>query len=103
MDYGTKVFAVGGIATLLYILQYQWAAVGWAALGTVFIEPMEAGKTLVGAGYHAGDVESASRAARAQIENTELSPEEVIKKSLTIAGDLCIYTNQCHTIEVLKP
>ena len=39
-----------------------------AALGTVFIEPTDAGKTLVGAGYHAGDVESASRAARAQIE-----------------------------------
>ena len=45
----------------------------------------------------------AQAAARALIENTELSPEEVIKKSLTIAGDLCIYTNQCHTIEVLKP
>ena len=45
----------------------------------------------------------AQSAARALIENTELSPEEVIKKSLTIAGDLCIYTNQCHTIEVLKP
>ena len=45
----------------------------------------------------------AQSAARALIENTELSPEEVIKKSLTIACDLCIYTNQCHTIEVLKP
>lgn len=39
-----------------------------AALGTVFIEPREAGKALGGAGYVAGDVESASRAARAQIE-----------------------------------
>ncbi|WP_079435419.1 ATP-dependent protease subunit HslV [Zoogloea sp. LCSB751] len=45
----------------------------------------------------------AQAAARALIENTELAPEEVIKKSLTIAGDLCIYTNQCHTIEVLTP
>ena len=45
----------------------------------------------------------AQSAARALIENTELAPEDVIKKSLTIAGDLCIYTNQCHTIEVLKP
>jgi len=45
----------------------------------------------------------AQAAARALIENTELAPEDVIKKSLTIAGDLCIYTNQCHTIEVLKP
>ncbi|WP_374264373.1 ATP-dependent protease subunit HslV [Zoogloea sp.] len=45
----------------------------------------------------------AQSAARALIENTQLAPEDVIKKSLTIAGDLCIYTNQCHTIEVLKP
>ena len=45
----------------------------------------------------------AQSAARALIENTELAPEDVIKKSLTIAGDLCIYTNQCHTIEILKP
>ena len=45
----------------------------------------------------------AQSAARALIENTELTPEEVVKKSLTIAGDLCIYTNHCHTIEVLKP
>jgi len=45
----------------------------------------------------------AQSAARALIENTDLAPEDVVKKSLTIAGDLCIYTNQCHTIEVLKP
>ena len=45
----------------------------------------------------------AQAAARGLIENTELIPEEVVKKSLTIAGDLCIYTNHCHTIEVLKP
>jgi len=45
----------------------------------------------------------AQAAARGLIGNTELTPEEVVKKSLTIAGDLCIYTNHCHTIEVLKP
>ena len=45
----------------------------------------------------------AQAAARGLIENTDLTPEEVVKKSLTIAGDLCIYTNHCHTIEVLKP
>jgi ATP-dependent HslUV protease subunit HslV len=43
----------------------------------------------------------AQSAARALIENTELSPAEVVKKSLTIAGDLCIYTNQSHIIETL--
>src|SRR5512147_1677738 len=41
----------------------------------------------------------AQAAARALLDNTELSPAEIVKKSLTIAGDLCIYTNQSHTIE----
>jgi len=32
---------------------------------------------------------------------TELSPTEIVKKSLTIAGQLCIYTNLSLTIESL--
>src|SRR5512132_2022589 len=43
----------------------------------------------------------AQAAAKALLENTELSPEEIVKRALTIAGDLCIYTNQQHTIETL--
>ncbi len=43
----------------------------------------------------------AQAAARALIENTELDPKDVVAKALTIAGDLCIYTNHHHTIEVL--
>ena len=43
----------------------------------------------------------AQSAARALMENTELEPKEVVKKSLEIAGDICIYTNQNHTIETL--
>ena len=43
----------------------------------------------------------AQAAARALLENTELGPAEVVKKALTIAGELCIYTNQNHTIETL--
>ncbi len=43
----------------------------------------------------------AQAAARALLENTELDAEAIVKKSLTVAGDLCIYTNQHHTIEVL--
>ena len=43
----------------------------------------------------------AQAAARALLDNTELAPAEIVKKSLTIAGDLCIYTNQSHTIEVI--
>jgi ATP-dependent HslUV protease subunit HslV len=43
----------------------------------------------------------AQSAARALLENTDLDAQAVVKKSLTIAADLCIYTNQHHTIEVL--
>ncbi len=43
----------------------------------------------------------AQAAARALIENTELEPSEIVSKALGIAGDLCIYTNHHHTIEVL--
>ena len=43
----------------------------------------------------------AQSAALALLKNTDLSPEEIIKKSLEIAGDLCIYTNQHHTVETL--
>ena len=35
-------------------------------------------------------------------ENTELTPVEIVKKSLEIAGELCIYTNMHHTIETLN-
>jgi len=44
----------------------------------------------------------AQSAARALLENTELAPAEIVKKSLSIAGDLCIYTNQTHLIETLE-
>jgi ATP-dependent HslUV protease subunit HslV len=43
----------------------------------------------------------AQSAARALLENTALTPAEIVKKSLEIAGDLCIYTNQNHLIETL--
>ncbi len=43
----------------------------------------------------------AQAAARALLENTELDPETIVRKSLAVAGDLCIYTNQHHTVEVL--
>jgi ATP-dependent HslUV protease subunit HslV len=45
----------------------------------------------------------AQSAARALLENTDLPPDQVVSKALSIAGDLCIYTNQHHTIEVLEP
>jgi ATP-dependent HslUV protease subunit HslV len=43
----------------------------------------------------------AQAAAMALIDNSQLEPADVVKKALTIAGDLCIYTNQNHVIETL--
>ncbi len=43
----------------------------------------------------------AHSAAKALLDNTELSAAQIVKKSLEIAGELCIYTNMNHTIEVL--
>jgi len=43
----------------------------------------------------------AQSAALALLRNTELAPEVIVKQSLEIAGDLCIYTNQNHVIETL--
>jgi len=44
----------------------------------------------------------AQSAARALLENTELSPRDIVTKSLEIAGDICIYTNRNFTIEALE-
>ncbi len=43
----------------------------------------------------------AQAAAHALLENTALTPHDIVKKALVIAGDICIYTNQNHVIEVL--
>ncbi len=59
------------------------------------LEP-EAGIAAIGSGGA-----YAQAAARALLENTPLAPADIVKKSLAIAGDICIYTNQQHVIEVL--
>ena len=43
----------------------------------------------------------AQSAARALLQNTELDARQIVEKSLTIAGEICVYTNQNHTIEEL--
>jgi ATP-dependent HslUV protease subunit HslV len=43
----------------------------------------------------------AQAAARALLEHTELPAIDIVKQSLAIAGDICIYTNQNHVIETL--
>ncbi len=44
----------------------------------------------------------AQSAAKALLDNTELDAEAIVRKSLGIAGDICIYTNHEHTVEVLN-
>ena len=43
----------------------------------------------------------AQAAARALLAHSTLTAAEMVKEALTIAGEICIYTNQQHTIEVL--
>jgi len=44
----------------------------------------------------------AQSAARALLENTALSPKDIVDKSLAVAADICIYTNHQRAIEVLE-
>jgi len=44
----------------------------------------------------------AQAAARALLQHSTLSAERIVKEALTVAGDLCIYTNQNHVIESLR-
>ncbi len=43
----------------------------------------------------------AQAAAKALLDHTQLEPKAIVAEALKIAGDLCIYTNQNHTIETL--
>jgi ATP-dependent HslUV protease subunit HslV len=44
----------------------------------------------------------AQAAARALLENTSLDARSIVEKGLSIAGDICVYTNQHHSIETLE-
>ena len=41
-------------------------------------------------------------AARALTQNTDMEARQIVEKSLTIAADICVYTNLNHTIEELS-
>jgi ATP-dependent HslUV protease subunit HslV len=43
----------------------------------------------------------AQASATALLENTDLSAREIVEKSLKIAGDICVFTNNFQTIEEL--
>lgn len=44
----------------------------------------------------------AQAAAKALMDNTKLSAKDIVQKALTIAGEICIYTNNNLTIEELN-
>ncbi|MDM5147180.1 ATP-dependent protease subunit HslV [Candidatus Persebacteraceae bacterium Df01] len=56
----------------------------------------EAGIIAIGSG--AGFAEAS---ARALADNTDLPPTEIVKKSMAIAGNMCVYTNDHVLIETL--
>ncbi|NBC23029.1 MAG: ATP-dependent protease subunit HslV [Gammaproteobacteria bacterium] len=60
------------------------------------IEP-ESGVIAIGSGGP-----YAQAAARALAENTDLDAPTIVERALAIAADICIYTNQNRTIEVLE-
>ena len=60
------------------------------------LEP-ETGVLAIGSGGN-----YARAAATALAENTELYPEDVVRKAMTIAGDICVYTNHSLTLETLS-
>lgn len=43
----------------------------------------------------------AMAAARALYEDTELSAEEIARRAMKIAADICVYTNDTVTLETL--
>ena len=60
------------------------------------IEP-EGGLMAIGSGGN-----YAKAAAKALLESTELDAREIVERSLTIAAEICIYTNHNITIEQLE-
>lgn len=60
------------------------------------IEPEEHDLMAIGSGGH-----YAQAAAKALLENTKLPAEKIVSQGLTIAADICVYTNHNFTIEVL--
>lgn len=41
-------------------------------------------------------------AAKALLDHSQLNSEQIVKQALSIAGDVCIYTNQNHLIETIS-
>jgi ATP-dependent HslUV protease subunit HslV len=61
------------------------------------IEPDDEGVLAIGSGGP-----YATAAARALVENTDLDAEGIVRESLRIAGDICVYSNQNLVVETLS-
>jgi ATP-dependent HslUV protease subunit HslV len=61
------------------------------------IEPDDEGVLSIGSGGP-----YATAAARALVQNTELDAEAIVRESLRIAGDICVYSNQNLVVETLS-
>jgi ATP-dependent HslUV protease subunit HslV len=72
------------------------ASVSLLVSGTGDVIEPESGVLAIGSGGP-----YAQAAARALAENTDLDARETVEKALAIAADICIYTNDQRTIEVL--
>ena len=59
------------------------------------IEP-EDGLIAIGSGGH-----FAQSAGKALLQHTEMPPREIVEKALTIAADICVFTNHHFTVEEL--
>ncbi len=59
------------------------------------IEP-ETGVCAIGSGGN-----YALAAARALLENTQMTAEQIVRNAMKIAGDICIYTNHNLTLEIV--
>jgi ATP-dependent HslUV protease subunit HslV len=44
----------------------------------------------------------AEAAARALVKNTDLDARDIVEKSLTVASEICVFTNNNFTLEELK-
>jgi ATP-dependent HslUV protease subunit HslV len=44
----------------------------------------------------------AQAAAKALLDHSALEAEDIVKQALTVAADICVYTNHCFTIESLE-
>ena len=64
------------------------------------IEPDGVGEGLIATIGSGGSF--ALAAATALMENTQMSAREIVEKSMKIAAEICIYSNQSVTIEELK-